>query len=143
MNAAANQYGQLQQINNEQKATQLGFITSLAGAGAEVATMCWIARELFGSWNAYETRIIRKYLSGKLRIGPWYWRNSVFLYIRYGRQWAKHIKTHSIARAVTRSIFEWLFVKAQMEIPERARRVVFDSYWDTSRRERAGARRNP
>lgn len=36
MNAASNQYGQLQQINNEQKATQLGFITSLAGAAASV-----------------------------------------------------------------------------------------------------------
>lgn len=37
MNAAANQYGNLQQLNNESKATQLGFITSLAGAGASVA----------------------------------------------------------------------------------------------------------
>jgi hypothetical protein len=37
MNAAANQYGQLQQLNNEQKATQLGFISSLAGAGASAA----------------------------------------------------------------------------------------------------------
>jgi len=37
MNAAANQYGQLQQLNNEQKATQLGFLTSLAGTGAEIA----------------------------------------------------------------------------------------------------------
>lgn len=37
MNAAANQYGQLQQINSEQKATQLGFLTSLAGTGAEIA----------------------------------------------------------------------------------------------------------
>jgi hypothetical protein len=34
MNAAANQYGNLQQLNNSQKATQLGLITSLAGAGA-------------------------------------------------------------------------------------------------------------
>ena len=34
MNAAANQYGNLQQLNNEQKATQLGFASSLAGAGA-------------------------------------------------------------------------------------------------------------
>jgi hypothetical protein len=38
MNAAANQFGNLQQLNNEQKATQLGFITSLAGAGAAFAT---------------------------------------------------------------------------------------------------------
>ena len=37
MNAAANQYGQLQQLSNESKATQLGFITSLAGAGASIA----------------------------------------------------------------------------------------------------------
>jgi hypothetical protein len=34
MNAAANQYGNLQQLSNEQKQTQLGFITGLAGAGA-------------------------------------------------------------------------------------------------------------
>lgn len=37
MNSAANQYGQLQQLSNEQKATQMGFITSLAGAGASLA----------------------------------------------------------------------------------------------------------
>ena len=34
MNSAANQYGQLQQLNNQQKATQLGFIGSLGGAAA-------------------------------------------------------------------------------------------------------------
>jgi hypothetical protein len=37
MNAAANQYGNLQQLNSEQKATQLGFASSLAGAGASIA----------------------------------------------------------------------------------------------------------
>ena len=37
MNAAANQYGQLQQLNNEQKATSLGALTGLAGAGATLA----------------------------------------------------------------------------------------------------------
>jgi len=37
MNAGANQFGQLQQLNNEQKATQLGFFSSLAGAGASAA----------------------------------------------------------------------------------------------------------
>lgn len=36
MNAAANQYGQLQQLSNEQKATQFGLLGSLAGAGATV-----------------------------------------------------------------------------------------------------------
>jgi len=37
LNAAANQYGNLQQLQNEQKATSLGFISSLAGAGAGIA----------------------------------------------------------------------------------------------------------
>lgn len=37
MNAAANQYGQLQQLSQEQKGSQLGFITSLVGTGAELA----------------------------------------------------------------------------------------------------------
>jgi hypothetical protein len=38
MNAAANQFGQLQQLNNEQKGTQMGFLSSLAGAGATIAS---------------------------------------------------------------------------------------------------------
>jgi hypothetical protein len=43
MNAAANQYGQLQQLNNSQKATSLGFLGSLAGAGATItAASDWI-----------------------------------------------------------------------------------------------------
>ena len=37
MNAAANQYGQMQQISNEQKQTQLGFITGMTGAVAGAA----------------------------------------------------------------------------------------------------------
>lgn len=37
MNAAANQYGQLQQLSNEQKATSLGFISSMTGAVAGAA----------------------------------------------------------------------------------------------------------
>ena len=37
MNAAANQYGNLQQLNNSQKATSLGAITGLAGSAAAFA----------------------------------------------------------------------------------------------------------
>ena len=37
MNAAANQYGQLQQLNMEQKSQTLGAGTSLIGAGASIA----------------------------------------------------------------------------------------------------------
>jgi len=38
INSAANQYGNLQQLANQQKATSLGFASSLIGAGAEIAT---------------------------------------------------------------------------------------------------------
>lgn len=37
MNAAANQYGQLGQLQNEQKATQMGFLGSLVGAAGTAA----------------------------------------------------------------------------------------------------------
>lgn len=37
MNAAANQYGNLQQLDMQQKGQQLGFITSLTGAAASIA----------------------------------------------------------------------------------------------------------
>ena len=37
LNAAANQYGNLQELNNQQKSTSLGFLGSLAGAGASIA----------------------------------------------------------------------------------------------------------
>lgn len=113
MNAAANQYGQLQQLNNEQKATQLGFITSLAGSGAELAgASCWVAAELFNGWDSYETRIIRAYLTEK-RIGRWYWRKAVWMYQRHGQAWANHIKTHKVSRWMARQVFERLFVRAQ------------------------------
>lgn len=37
MNSAASQYGNLQELANQQKQTQLGFITGMAGAAASVA----------------------------------------------------------------------------------------------------------
>ena len=36
LNSAANQYGNLQELNNQQKSTPLGFASSLAGAGASL-----------------------------------------------------------------------------------------------------------
>lgn len=38
MNAAANQYGNIQQLNNESKATSLGLYSSLAGSASELAS---------------------------------------------------------------------------------------------------------
>ena len=39
MNSAANQYGQMQQINNQEKATSLGAMASLAGGGMSMLAM--------------------------------------------------------------------------------------------------------
>lgn len=122
MNAAANQYGQLQQINNEQKSTQLGFLSSLAGAGAELGgAFCYVAAELYGGWDAYETIIVRRYLTEK-KSAEWYWRTAVEIYEKRGQAWAAHIRTNQLSRAIAKRVFDWLFSRAQMTIPQRVQR---------------------
>jgi hypothetical protein len=114
MNAAANQYGQLQQIDNEQKATQLGFIGSMAGSATELATMCWVAAELFGGWEAPQTVIVRRYLGAKVRY-HWLGRYLYSAYLRRGYGWAEAIKTKRMWRAFASFIFNQILRKAEKE----------------------------
>jgi hypothetical protein len=114
MNASANQYGQLQNMMNEQKATQLGFITSLAGAGAEAAAgFCWVAAELWNGWHSYEAQTIREFLSWQLARGNWLWKAFVYFYVEFGQQWARAIQKHKLARKVTLWIFGRILRKAE------------------------------
>ena len=106
MNSAANQYGQLQQLNNEQKATQLGFISSLGGDAA-MAAGCYVAAELYGGWNAWQTRSIRQYLYSRMRL-HWAGRRLYAAYCQYGRGWAESIKTHLVWRWIAARIFSVL-----------------------------------
>lgn len=128
MNAAANQYGQLQQIDSEQKATQLGFITSLAGVGAEAAGACWVAAECFGGWFAYETVFVRWYFNDVLQ-HHWFGNYAYRSYMRFGERWAKYIKTHAAWRRITSAVFTGLYYRARKRVPGRTRRDLCGIYW--------------
>lgn len=113
MNAAANQYGQLQQLNNEQKATQLGFFGSIAGAAGEAAGACWVARELYGGWFEPRTVDVRRYvLSLK---SHWFGRYFLRAYTRFGEQWARLIRRNRMWRWATRLLFNHLLRRARKE----------------------------
>jgi hypothetical protein len=119
LNSAANQYGNLQQLQNQQKATQLGFFGSLAGAGAEgfgayegAQQNCWVAAELWNGWYSREAVLIRKYLYDRMRLhwlGRWPYR----AYSKYGKAWSEHIKTHLVWRRIAACIFGHLLSLAE------------------------------
>jgi hypothetical protein len=109
MNAAANQYGQLQQLSNEQKATQLGFITSLAGAGAGLATMCWIAAVYWGDWYDPRTVMVRAYLMQQYARRTFVGTVFVPLYRRYGKSASKN----GFVLFALRPLFNWFLAQAE------------------------------
>lgn len=111
LNAGANQYGNLQQLDNQSKATQLGFISSLGGDAAMAAGACFVAAELFGGWYSPKTVLIRKYLYDHMRLhwlGRWPYR----AYFKHGKTWAEYIKTHLVWRRIAACVFEWLLALA-------------------------------
>lgn len=114
MNAAANQFGQLQQINNEQKATQLGYDTSIEGTlTSGMSSKCWVAAELYGGWYSCETILIRKYLHDYVSrhwLGKWF----DLAYGKYGIFWAKYIKTHRCWRWIALQVFSRFLRQARI-----------------------------
>lgn len=66
-----------------------------------IGSLCWVASELYGGWFAPETVAIREWL-----LRTWYMAPFVALYRRYGKQWATFIRTHGVARKVTRKLFD-------------------------------------
>ncbi len=113
-NAAANQYGQLQQINNEQKATALGAYGSLGGSLLEAGgEMCWIAMAYWGDFDE-RTILVRAWLKGTYSqtfIGS----AVVCLYRKYGQYVAKKFTQYSAVRAVLSPLFDWFLKKAREE----------------------------
>lgn len=115
MNAAANQYGQLQQIQNQQKETQLGFITGLAGAAAGAAGgMCYVAAVLYGGWDAPDTILIRKYLYERYR-QHWFKKHLYRSYAKHGVQWARVVKRNQMWRSFASIIFGSILRRARVE----------------------------
>jgi hypothetical protein len=112
MNAAANQYGQIQQINAQNKAQTMGMGSDIAGMGLEAAMLCWIARELFGSWEDRRTRMVQFWLRNvysKTFIGGIF----CWLYSRYGERVAKQVRERRLVRAAVQPMFSWFLLQAQ------------------------------
>lgn len=109
MQGAANQYGQMQQINAENKATSMGFIGSLAGAGAEAAgAFCWIAEALWKRGDR-RTELVRYWLREVYSRTP-FGRLVVAAYRRHGEWVAGHL---SPFRFAVQPLFSWFLIQAQ------------------------------
>jgi hypothetical protein len=112
MNAAANQYQNIQNTNAASKAQQVGMWSSVGGMGAELATMCWVAATLYGGWNDRRTRMVQfwlRHVYSQTFIGGVFVR----LYVRYGRQAASMVREYRPARAAVKPLFGWFLLKAQ------------------------------
>ena len=112
MNAAANQYGQIQQINSQNKAQTMGAGGDLLGTGLEFAALCWIAAELFDGWKDRRTEMVRYWLRNvysKTVIGNLFCR----LYLRFGVRVAGMVKSHRPIRFAVAPLFSHFLLMAQ------------------------------
>lgn len=114
LSAAGNQYSNIANQQAEAKASQLGFISSLAGSGAGLAAMCWIAEELWGV-DALNTYLVRSYFMEHLQ-HHWLGRYAFRLYQRYGRAAAAKMRTSATLRWVLTRIFTVLLHSAERSI---------------------------
>lgn len=112
MNAAANQYGQLQQLSNEQKQTQLGLITGLAGSAASFAGACYVAAVLYDGWDGPKTCLIRNFLHNNFRT-HWFWKFPYAAYCRFGPDWAEAVKKSRFWRYVAEVVFSRVLARAE------------------------------
>lgn len=111
LSAAGNQYSNVANQQAEGKASQLGFISSLAGSGASLAALCWIAEAIWGV-DGLETYLVRSYFMNYLqhrRFGKYAFR----LYRRYGERVAKKMQTSRATRWIFTAIFERILKRAE------------------------------
>jgi hypothetical protein len=129
LSAAGNQYSQIANQQAEGKAAQLGFFSSLAGSGAELAGgLCWIAEVLYGG-AAIETYMLRYYVN---EIMPLTRRGRAFcrLYMRYGERVALRMQKGGIRSGVLyvifAPVFDRLLNRARREIPGEVQADLWD-----------------
>lgn len=128
LGAAGNQYSNIAQQEAEGKASQLGFIASLAGSGGEAAAaFCWVAEALFGE-TAFETMLIRRYLTRYARKHPAGW---VFcwLYHRYGERAAARVRRSMAWRKALQPIFNFIYRRGVARIPASEQREMYERHW--------------
>lgn len=72
-----------------------------AGNASKLAAGCWVASEIFGGWNKFETVMARYYMN--LKAPKWLKDN----YIKYGQNIAKFIKNKPILKAMLKPVFKY------------------------------------
>lgn len=77
------------------------------GTAAGTFVGCWIAAELYGGWDDWRTKLIRKWLAEEFS-KHWYGRLVLRAYTRWGQRLAIAIRTCPKLRR----FFRWLFDKA-------------------------------
>lgn len=127
MNAAANQYGNIQQINAQNKSQTMGEYSQLAGMGLTVAGMCWVARLLFGT-NSYEAAIIQAYFEEVLKT-HWFGRFAYWTYHTFGKQWATFIVSHERCKYATLILFTEIYYRARKALPDYRRFALLSECW--------------
>ena len=134
MSAAGNQYGNIAQQQAEGKSQEMGMITSLAGTGASMAAMCWIAEALWGAIDL-RTLMVRQYFVSCIE-PHWLGRYACKLYRAVGPGIAQRIPTTPWLRRLFLPAYEWLFQRAGRTLPREIKTKVFEAHMNTAARER-------
>lgn len=95
------------------------------GSFAAGAAFCWIAAELYGGWDDWRTKLIRKWLAEEFS-KRWYGRLVLRAYTHWGERLAIAIRT----RPRLRRFFRWLFDKALLSAGIWESKQAFVPFFD-------------
>lgn len=87
-----------------------GFATPGGLFGSGGSFLCWVAREIFGSWEHPKTIAARFYIT---YFAPKWFRN---FYAKYGQRIAKFIHNKPIFKIALRPLFEWFAYLGHKEV---------------------------
>lgn len=95
------------------------------GTAAGTFVGCWIAAELYGGWDDWRTKLIRKWLAEEFS-KHWYGRLVLRAYTRWGQRLAIAIRTCPKLRR----FFRWLFDKALLSAGIWESKQTFVPFFD-------------
>ena len=125
LGGASNTAGNIMQAQASGKAATMGFLGSLAGAGGAIGAAampaCWIAEVIYGPYDA-RTKMLRRWLNEVYDKDP-VGKYVVALYRRFGRQVARWVARHSIARRLFKLLFDKALERAGRELSGKEARA--------------------
>lgn len=128
LTSAGNQQSQIANQQAEGKASQLGFISSLAGSGAELGAMCWIAEALYSRFD-FDTYLLRYYVNAMertSRLGRMLQR----FYAKYGEKIAARVQHGNVFYFICHKIFQRVLAHARREVPPIAQWELYRNWRD-------------